>query len=228
MQGENVLLFHIGTHKTGTTALQNFLYNNCKNLNKYGWDYPTLPREQFKFDVRNGLLLTKSYLRKDENTFDKIMKYIIKCTKNYNIILSFEDFWILNVEKFFSKILNYYKNIKVVLYLRRQDKYIESLYNQAVKSTYYETRSLTEFIEDIEQTNRTNYLDELQRLEKFFGNQLIVRQYEKEAFQGYDKDIISDFLSLINIDKTDGEWNPAAKKNENISLTNSLMEIKRI
>ena len=40
-----ILLFHIGMPKTGTTAIQKFLYQNEKNLKAYGWCYPNLKEE---------------------------------------------------------------------------------------------------------------------------------------------------------------------------------------
>ena len=40
--GTNTLLIHIGMPKTGTTALQSFLFNNNSLLKKYGWCYPVL------------------------------------------------------------------------------------------------------------------------------------------------------------------------------------------
>lgn len=41
----HILLIHIGMPKTGTTALQSFLYENMKNLKEQGWCYPDLKKE---------------------------------------------------------------------------------------------------------------------------------------------------------------------------------------
>lgn len=42
---ENTLLLHIGTPKTGTTALQKFLSENSEELKKQGWDFPDMLKE---------------------------------------------------------------------------------------------------------------------------------------------------------------------------------------
>ena len=44
---EHTLLIHIGISKTGTSALQTFLYENMEKLEEYGWRYPDLNKELF-------------------------------------------------------------------------------------------------------------------------------------------------------------------------------------
>ena len=41
----NELVFHIGMPKTGSTALQRFLYENGDVLKQYRWSYPNLKNE---------------------------------------------------------------------------------------------------------------------------------------------------------------------------------------
>lgn len=43
----NELVFHIGMPKTGSTAIQRFLYENDNALKQYGWLYPDLRNELF-------------------------------------------------------------------------------------------------------------------------------------------------------------------------------------
>lgn len=51
------IILHIGALKTGTTALQNFLFQNRKVLRSQGVEYPvfSLP----KADTKNGTFLRK-------------------------------------------------------------------------------------------------------------------------------------------------------------------------
>lgn len=42
---DNELVFHIGMPKTGSTALEKFLYENAEVLEHYGWCYPNLKNE---------------------------------------------------------------------------------------------------------------------------------------------------------------------------------------
>lgn len=76
---KNTLLLHIGTPKTGTTALQKFLSENSEELKKQGWDFPDMLKEwqiqygerAYKSTQRNGLLLRWSIIKKysDDNYY---------------------------------------------------------------------------------------------------------------------------------------------------------------
>ena len=225
----HVLVIHIGTLKTGTTSLQNFLFNNRDALKNEGWAYPTFSEVKDVSLKKNGKLLLLSYLQKNDDLFDKCMQHILKYLRNFNVIISSEDFWFLNdIETFFSKVIKYYGNIKILAYIRRQDQYLESLYNQFIKSVTNETRNLESFIEYAEKNKLANYLDKLMKLESIFDNNLIVRRYEKGTFQGIRKDIISDFLSIFRIDENNDWIFPENTSLQNMALGSRILEIKRI
>ncbi|MBR1598061.1 MAG: hypothetical protein IJ661_04000 [Lachnospiraceae bacterium] len=64
---DNTLYLHIGMPKSGTSAIQTFLYKNNEKLKSYGYEYPDLKGELInKFDYRedlrekNGSVLTES------------------------------------------------------------------------------------------------------------------------------------------------------------------------
>lgn len=84
---ENTLLLHIGTPKTGTTALQKFLSENSEELKKQGWDFPDMLKEwqiqygerAYKSTQRNGLLLRWSIIKKwSEEKKEKLWQMILK------------------------------------------------------------------------------------------------------------------------------------------------------
>ena len=52
---KNKLIIHIGTPKTGTTAIQQFLSENELLLNEVGFSYPTIQKAKFKYI--NGSIL---------------------------------------------------------------------------------------------------------------------------------------------------------------------------
>ena len=230
----NILLFHIGIPKTGTTSLQQFLYDNNEKLKNQSWNYPSFKEFQNKTIMRsfkvNGKLILDAFLKKDDNLFDECMKYIMSYVKDFNVIISYETIWNLEyIEVFFNKVLKYYDNVKVLVYLRRQDQYLESMYNQCVKSNVNETLPLSQFIEDAKQIKLTAYLDILKKLENIFSDNLIVRLFEKESFQGVRKDTISDFLSVIGLSEADEDWQfPKNVASQNMSLGSRLLEIERI
>jgi hypothetical protein len=128
------LYLHIGIHKTGTTAIQHFLKINNKALKKNGI---YLPIEYFS-DNRPQDLVFKMI----NNNFKYIeilenMKAVCISDKCHSIILSNEDMvGMRNTDV--VKILNELFDLKVLIYLRRQDKYIES--NYSFFTTLFESR----------------------------------------------------------------------------------------
>lgn len=132
---KNKLILHIGFQKTGTTAIQNFLFNNARILNKYKYSYPEM--QKGKFNITNGYCLrncvTEFGLGKVNNKCESWKIFWDKTRdelKKNNVIISWEGISTYNIDDFFSAVKNEYDNIKVIVYLRRQDRYIESLYNQ--------------------------------------------------------------------------------------------------
>lgn len=52
---KNTLILHIGTPKTGTTAIQKFLYDNQTLLKEKGFFYPEI--QKIMYGVTNGAIL---------------------------------------------------------------------------------------------------------------------------------------------------------------------------
>jgi hypothetical protein len=85
-------------------------------------------------------------------------------------------------------------DVRIVMYLRRQDKYLPSLYKQAVTSGRKQ-----DFKSWCEQFQfRGDYLSVVRQWAAAFGSEaLVVRPYERE---GKTIDVIADFLSLLGIE----------------------------
>lgn len=210
------LLIHIGMPKTGTTALQNFMLNNNDKLEKHGWCYPVLSGNSKMDDLERWELETvgngyKMYdaLIESQNVseWDKGMNILLKFLKNRNVILSTEYIYEHGTEEFIENIKKIYGNIKVVVYLRRQDRVIESRYNQYIKSGVECERFLkfldSEYIPD----GLLDFLLKLDSISRVIGKEnLVVRVYEKQQLIG--NDIITDFLSILGIPRypEDLEW----------------------
>ena len=192
---ENVLLFHIGFHKTGSTSIQRFLYDNDTELRKYGWFYPDFsemvkPRQ---IALNNGFYLRLPLFKKDRG---KMWKIISENLKKYNVIISEEGFSDEDIQTILSEAKKYHNNIKVIVYLRRQDLYIGSFYNQAVKAAYVHG-TVNEYMENFLYYS-DNYLDRLEKIGRVIGDEnIIVRVYEGRQFAGSRKDVLSDFMYTI-------------------------------
>ena len=198
----NQLILHIGTHKTGTTTIQKFLADNNKEFEKVGWKY-----------------ISSRWIANLEQA-ESYLESIYNGLKEYNILFSnegLEDINLLNqilpkVEKKISK-------IKIIIYLRRQDRWIESVYNQNVKTNIMSK----EFYEYISICN-PQYLNKLDVISDIIGKEnLIVRVFERE--QMIDNDLITDFCESINLPI---DLNCAIKvENQNSGLSLNQLEVKR-
>lgn len=238
----NRFILHIGTPKTGTTALQEFLYDNPKWLNDNGFCYPDI-RRRFRFSriyrdlnvTRNADILrmftryTGFREKVGNDIWKKMWKILNSELKNHNVIFSSEDIWgmgedIVKACKECCMSDEFY----VVVYLRRQDKYIESNWNQSVKSTFFLEETFQEYYENRkDRKDFCNYLERLKNFEKVVGKEkLIVRAYEKEQFEGKRKDIISDFCSVTGMEID--EQRVKVRDYSNTGLDYNHLEIKRL
>ncbi len=239
---KNTLIIHIGTMKTGTTALQHFLYNNREELKNYGWIYPDffeiLP--EFSEEVRNertknGIYLydkdVRTGIKTNSKRWTEVWKNVLEQLEQYNVILSAEELYEIDILKVLREVKKLYGNIKVIVYLRRQDRYIESRWIQRIKgSTCGDTfNSFVKKIdcEDILMKKSLNYLLRLREIEEIIGQEnIIVRVYEKKQFEGERGDVISDFFKTLNIDIDFSRMAEPTKANERFN--NNLLEVKRM
>jgi hypothetical protein len=130
---------HIGQHKTGTSSIQRFLTLNRKKLFDLGFIYPNL----YELTASHYIAWMLGFGGKEithiekSATKDIIIKAIEECyKKKKNIIISSEHFSSnITCEKLLL-LKNLFKdfNIKIICYLRRQDLYAESFYNQLIKN----------------------------------------------------------------------------------------------
>ena len=134
------LILHIGVHKTGTTAIQTFLYENREALNKQGFYMP-----DFLFCAEHKPVeLRYSIIEKEENKTRAYLGDIIDHAKKLScdtVIISDEDYCKTNEYDLSDvKIFNeFFDQIEVLMYCRRPDRQSESGYAFCVmwESTKY-------------------------------------------------------------------------------------------
>lgn len=222
----------IGTQKTGTTTLQYFMRDNARALKKQGYVYPYMdlgfPDKYYK--NRNGHFLVSE----DAPTIEKAYQLLADMAKKYqNIVLSDEIIWHRSIlEKgFWEDIMQSFQKIqcrvKVVVYLRRQDDLIQSLWNQKVKGLQGITTDFEHFIGEKKYMYfPLDYYANLKRIESYVGKEnLLVRVYETGQFEGKNQDLVSDYLQTIGIKYTEDF---RLKDNaHNDGLSGNYIEIKR-
>lgn len=236
------LFLHIGTPKTGTTAIQYFMSDNKKILESKGYSYPIL-RKGFSGigNNRNAhFLIYKIYDEKKKNMLDEEKELVVECLDKIaeiainfpNIVISDEGIW--NGAR---KKADFWKNLKkelesrgidlkIIVYLRRQDLFIQSYWAQQVKETL--TVPFDEYISGgMYKICDLDYYAHLNEIENVLGrDNIIVRAYEKQQFVGTNKSVISDFLEAINLELTDEYRN--IDMVQNLSLEGCCLEVKRI
>ena len=133
---KSVLFLHIGTPKTGTSAIQLFLVTNREALEKKGWTYP-----DFGFvypdasETRNALWLAREMDPSDDENRKKAMPQLLSAAEQFpHMILSEESLWTQGGycsegrEHFWRTFASFLKendiDLKIIVYLRRQLSYI--------------------------------------------------------------------------------------------------------
>ncbi len=238
------LYLHIGTPKTGTSALQYFCAGNRKILEEKGIYYPDLG---FRFpDIgkhRNAHFLSyKEYINKKEKLRDHeverkireegIQKLEEAFQTHDTILLSDEHIWNEKemTEETLPALQQRFKEqdvqIKIIVYLRRQDQVIQSFWAQKIKES--STITFDNYMKKEKYRHfRLDYAARLQEFADIVGmDNLIVRCYEKQQYLGEQKTIMSDFLHILGLEITEEYKN--SEKVYNISLEGTYLEIKRL
>lgn len=208
---KNTLLIHIGTPKTGSSSIQHFCYQNDDLLRSYGWCYPRFENcFNAQYHETNGGVFCYPdefhIMDKNHPCWEKMWRNILCDLQSYNVILSNEVFWYCENWKLLEEAEKNWDNVKVLVYLRRQDLYLESRYISFLRSG--ETKDFDEWIEiflngdyripDTEHREDVNYLKGLKGIEEIVGiENLYVRAFDK--MQWRHGNLIEDFIDVLGI-----------------------------
>ncbi|MCR5665189.1 MAG: hypothetical protein K6G01_00030 [Eubacterium sp.] len=228
----STLYIHIGTPKTGTTSIQHFMSINADALKMQGAIYPDLGKKEYLVSAqRNGHWLCNVHT--DPLMLTEQLSYINELSYDYDkIILSDEGIWNYSARRpaFWKNVIRaieqYNYDLKVIVYLRRQDEYAYSHYVQQVQTRRDYNYTLSEYLSSClkGKKNFTDYDAYLTRLSSVIGkDHVIVRPYERSEFK--NGSIISDFLEVLGLTLTD-DFAKARLKN-NPSIVDVLVEAKR-
>ncbi len=238
------LYLHIGTPKTATSSLQRFLDMNQKTLRAHNYSYQIFPFEYPNVSKhRNGYFLsgpglnkslteedTRQYRERLNTGLDLVRKQFSSCD---NVILTDEHLWMaLNYSQWDPlQILmdhagkNGYQ-IKVIVYLRRQDEFELSRWNQFVKGRFYSDSLNSHIQKDLRDNPLILYYGQaLDKIAERIGKgNLLVRRYDRSSWP--EGSIYLDFQKALNLpDDIPLEY---PKGEANLGLKNNFLEFKRI
>ena len=199
------IVFHIGTHKTGTTAIQNRLFSNRKTLLNNGILYPDA-------GVRRGhsghhefawAAAGQSHRLKGKS-IDEVFHEVqssIDSAGDKTVVFSSEEFGNLNVNQIIDmKSRLSIQSAKIVFYLRNQVDYLISQYKQHIQQ--YETRytgTLFDYVVEFNILNRMAYAALAFGWANVFGDEsLRIRVYDRSCLLNCD--VVQDFCNVIGFD----------------------------
>ncbi len=230
---------HIGTPKTGTTTIQKFMAANRRNLQTSGFIYPLSPgkfnhtklaafAQDLKeiSDIRKRLQLTNTArILEFRDEFKKDLDRELKKTQHEKFIFSNEHCFQLLVRKeeilSLQKILyEFFDDVKIIVYLRRQDDFLLSSYSTRVKTGCSEKISIPN---NNKIENRYDYWAILKKWEEVFDKKnIIVKVFERE--QMLDGNLLTDFISTFGLNITDKF---EVSENRNLSLDEPCLDFLR-
>ncbi|WP_226661991.1 hypothetical protein [Microbulbifer aggregans] len=191
---------HIGSDKTGTTAIQAALKNNRKHLKEHGMVYPSLEKEPHQEALARELLTGKKGAAWEK------LEAILNQSPDH-LILSSEMFCSISESavQLFKEWLGDH-DVTIVAYLRSADQYLESGVMQRLKASksdqdFFRLYRKIKWIPAL--FNPMVYISGLKprfvfRWARAFGEKNIrVRPYSEAQWK--DGNLISDFMATIGL-----------------------------
>lgn len=224
------LILHVGLHKTGTTAIQAGLARQAGFLHHSGYCQAVM---QWDLTYLHEAFNPKAYGKtRDEIDLPRIRERFRRWARRQDcdtIILSGEGmslfFWDLrgHNDEVGSSLFTGFADTTLLLYFRRQDLFLESVYHQLVKDGLCD--SLEEFLTHprVDLWCNFDWHAKARRLQSLYPQaRLLVKLYEQAIEDG---DIFRDFLRSIGIDNIPDQ---VATTEENVRLDGRMTELIRV
>jgi len=227
-------IIHIGTEKTGTTTIQEFLNLNREKLLQQNIAYLKTPglRNQrnlavyaMTLDNIDNFIRAKELLSNErrrewcESFFNTFQEEITSLDPSVQcVIFSSEHFHsrLKSTEEVFRLrhlLEPFFNDFEIIVYLRRQDQLALSSYSTKLK---FGSIDKTVFSEKIDSENKYyNYYTLIRRWEEVFGKNMTIRIFDKDQF--YSGDLLCDFMHIAGI-KPDASFTTPGILNEKLSV----------
>ncbi len=210
------LFLHVGTPKTGTTAIQGFLNANTQLLDEAAVNFVAAAKGP---SAHNFLAVRGRQPDMAQKLLQDIEGEVLSKPAHRHVIsgeMLFAPGWPRLYARHWSPEL--IRDTKVVIYLRRQDKYLEALYKQHLKVGRF-FGSPQEYRE--KQSHRLHYLPTIEAYAQAFGEEnVIITPYERNQFP--DGDVVQHFAQTIGIEDLD--LSALAEKEANVTMSREVSE----
>lgn len=220
-------VLHIGTHKTGTTAIQAFLSENRDRLLNYNIDFPLMGRTPTGSQAHRHI---SAFCRGVESEYPADFADTISSglTDAPVCILSSEDFWFcsdpVSVDRTYRLVGD---DAKVVCYLREPVSHLISMYKEGLKGGG--TANLHEFI-------KRHYKGLITRGKYSYYRYQENLSYWRMRWHAIvvpymtGRDVVADFLGHCGLDADSSEMSLPGKQNEAMSEIEAmlLMRVNRL
>lgn len=211
------LVLHIGTHKTGTTAIQQAFSDHAEFLRARSIEPVNANSDRNLMEVffphRFRLRFEDVDLDEKKRSFDSWASSVQRET----IILSSEHMtrvagsWQVLAQRA-GAVFRDYRNVTVVLYVRRQDLLIESMYQEDLKNGNVKHTSILDYMKH-KDPYKIDYHTELQWYRQHLPQaRVLVRLYTEAVSSG---DVFRHFLSTLGVTDLPSE---VGSKASNLSL----------
>ncbi|MBN8285752.1 hypothetical protein, partial [Zoogloea sp.] len=217
------LIAHIGTHKTGSTSIQKALYDARGALRQAGILFPSTDRGPRPSKHHSINTAAKSGLPEAKDAEYRALMDEFNASGAHTMIVSAEGFSAPtpDVAEFFARFLPDF-DLEVVCYLRRQDQFVESLYNQVLRDPdNAERRSISEFWRDERISARLDYHTTLARW-RDLPAKVIALDFAREVKQ---HGLLPSFLQATGLQALGPLPDKVANKSPDMNLVLTLRQL---
>lgn len=211
------LHIHFGVHRTGTTSIHKALSGSVGILRSHGVLYPNLGvnhrHVKLAWQLKSGKVAPEEVVRRIRAECNDLTQ---------QVILTSEDFCLIDIETWLA-LLSKHFDVTASVYIKRQDRWLESWYNQHIKwpwASKFSSATPEFFIENMKDFYWIDYKKLLGRITSVVPRDKL---YVNVAGEGGVKDTVSDFLSHVGIDQ---RW-LNSYQDGNASLTSARLDIVR-
>jgi hypothetical protein len=218
------IFLHIGTHKTGSTAIQKSLLKGKEKLRDEKIVY--LSQLPARKNIETLSVLDSDIISSSREFF---LRKIAPYPASTRFVMSYEGYsgdvfrGYLNSEIVAESLRRITEGceVEIIVFLRRQDLFIESMYTQTIHQG--QTWSFNDFLTTFDNSSFNWYLLLSNYAKYFYKSRITVRRYEKKHLMNQNS--VVEFAHIID---SNSLKSIETNKNPNSGYTRDALELARL